>query len=246
MAPSPPTSTDACRDAAWRRRDALTPWPVDLKLGVVLKTEMTGLDHATHEVVELGMVAFTFDDGGVRDVVGVFSALREPSHPITSHITRITGIDADMVRGQVLDLDAVERFVEPADPVIAHNATFDRPFCEKLAPGFDMKPWACSVSEIDWTSLGFEGTKLGYLVWQAGLFHNGHRAVDDVLAPFPRLLASTGRDRLRVHAIGFPFHTKEVLKARGYRWWDGSDGRANRQMGDVIGQRQTTGRGAIS
>lgn len=39
------------------------------------------------------------------------------------------------------------------------------------------------------------------------------------------MLASAGRDRLRIHAIGSPFHTKDVLKARGYRWSDGSDGR---------------------
>lgn len=130
------------------------PWPAGMKLGVVLDTETTGLDHATHEVVELGMLAFTYDDVGVRDVVGVFSGLREPSQPITAEITRITGITDDLVLGQSIDLDAVERFVEPADLVIAHNARFDRPFCEKLARGFDVKRWACSVSEVDWTSLG--------------------------------------------------------------------------------------------
>ena len=217
------------------------PWPNGLKLGVLLDTETTGLNHATHEIIELGMVAFTYDDGGIRDVVGVFSGLRQPSQPITAEITRITGITDEMVRGQVIDLDVVERFIEPADLMIAHNARFDRPFCEKLACGFDVKPWACSVSEIDWTSLGFEGTKLGYLVGQVGLFHNGHRAVDDchallevlagpsrvdgAVAPFAQLLVSAGRARLRVHAVASPFHTKDVLKARGYRWADGSDGR---------------------
>ncbi|KQQ86257.1 3'-5' exonuclease [Aureimonas sp. Leaf324] len=218
-----------------------SPWPIDLKRGVILDTETTGLDHSTHEVIEIGMVAFTYDDAGIRDVIDVFSALREPSQPITAEITRITGITDEMVRGQTIDLDAVERFIEPADLVVAHNARFDRPFCEKLARGFDVKPWACSVSEIDWTSLGFEGTKLGYLVGQAGYFHTGHRAVDDchallevlsgsspnvdVPAPFFQLVASAGRDRLRIHAIGSPFHTKDILKARGYRWADGSDGR---------------------
>jgi DNA polymerase III subunit epsilon len=225
------------------------PWPDGLRLGVVLDTETTGLDHATHEVVELGMLAFTYDADGIRDVVGVFSALREPSQPITAEITRITGITDELVRGQSIDLDAVERFVEPADLVIAHNAKFDRPFCEKLAGGFDLKPWACSVTEVDWTSLGFEGTKLGYLVGQAGWFHNGHRAVDDchallevlaglsrvdgAVAPFTQLIASAGRDRLRIHAIGSPFHTKDVLKARGYRWSDGSDGRPKCWWRDV-------------
>lgn len=218
-----------------------SPWPSDLKLGVVLDTETTGLDHATHEVIELGMIAFTYDAAGIRDVVGMYSGLREPSLPISAEITRITGITDEMVLGQAIDLDAVERFVGSADLIIAHNARFDRPFCERLAPGFDLKPWACSVSEVDWRALGFEGTKLGYLVGHAGLFHNGHRAVDDchallevlatpsrvaaVPAPFAQLLASADRTRLRVHAMGSPFHTKDVLKARGYRWSDGTDGR---------------------
>ncbi|WP_090676109.1 3'-5' exonuclease [Aureimonas jatrophae] len=226
-----------------------SPWPRDLKLGIILDTETTGLDHATHEVIEIGMVAFTYDDGRIHDVVGVFSGLREPKQPITPDITRITGITNEMVRGQVLDLDAVERLVEPADLVIAHNAKFDRPFCEKLARGFDVKPWACSVSEVDWTALGFEGTKLGYLVGQAGHFHNGHRAVDDchallevlagasrvagVPAPFSQLVASAGRTRLRIHALGSPFHTKDVLKARGYRWSDGSGGQAKAWWRDI-------------
>ncbi|KTR07088.1 DNA polymerase III subunit epsilon [Aureimonas ureilytica] len=209
-------------------------WP---RLGVILDTETTGLDHAAHEVIELGMVAFTYDEAGVCDVVCVFSQLQQPAGPITPDITRITGITDEMVAGQRIDVEAVRRFVEPADLVIAHNARFDRPFCEKLCHGFEAKPWACSVSEVDWTALGFEGTKLGYLVGQCGYFHNGHRAVDDchalleVLAQpsrtgaepaFRQLLSSAASARLRVHALGSPFHTKDILKARGYRWSDGT------------------------
>ncbi len=178
------------------------------------------------------MVAFTYDEAGVRDVVRVFSQLQQPTRPITPDITRITGITDEMVAGQRIDLEAVRRFVEPADLVIAHNERFDRPLCEKLCPGFETKPWACSVSEVDWTVLGFEGTKLGYLVSQCGYFHKGHRAVDDchgllkVLAqpsrtqtlPAFQLPASAAAPCLRIHALGSPFHTKDILKARGYRW----------------------------
>ncbi len=159
------------------------------KIGVILDTETTGLDHTKDEIIELGMVAFTYDDTGIRDVIGVFSALQEPSVTISAEISRITGITAEIVEGQKIDIDAVVRFIEPADLVIAHNARFDRPFCEKFAPDFDIKPWACSVSEVDWAGLGFEGTKLSYLVGQSGYFHNGHRAVDDCHA----LLAQSAR-----------------------------------------------------
>ncbi len=210
------------------------------RVGIILDTETTGLDHRRDEIIELGMVAFTYDDGGIREVINAFSQLQEPSVPISAEITRITGITDDMVAGRSIDLSAVAAFIEPSDLVIAHNAKFDRPFCERFAPGFDIKPWACSVSEIDWSVLGFEGSKLAYLVGQCGWFHNGHRAVDDchalleVLAAAPRtdgvaafqqLITSASRTRLRLFAEGSPFDMKDVLKARGYRWNDGSDGR---------------------
>jgi DNA polymerase-3 subunit epsilon len=210
------------------------------RIGIILDTETTGLDHQRDEIIELGMVAFTYDDNGIREVIDVFSQLQEPSVPISAEITRITGITDDMVAGRSIDLSAVAAFIEPSDLVIAHNAKFDRPFCERFAPGFDIKPWVCSVTEVDWTSLGFEGSKLAYLVGQCGWFHNGHRAVDDchalleVLAAPPRtngitafqqLVTSASRTRLRLFAEGSPFDMKDILKARGYRWSDGSDGK---------------------
>jgi DNA polymerase III subunit epsilon len=227
----------------------LTPRPIVVsrtafhgeKIAVILDTETTGLDHTRDEVIELGMVAFTYDEEGrIGDVIGTFNALREPSVPISPEITRLTGITPDIVAGQVLDLEAVERFITPAELVIAHNARFDRPFCERLSKAFQVKAWACSHSEISWSGFGFEGSKLGYLLTQCGWFHQGHRAVEDchalleVLAsPLPsgagfafgHLLTSARKALVRIWAEGSPFDMKDVLKARGYRWNDGTDGR---------------------
>lgn len=210
-------------------------------LAVLVDTETTGLQHARDEVIEIGAVAFTYNnDGAIGDVVGTYSGLRQPAEPIPQEITRLTGITDEMVAGQEIDLAALDALIEPADLVIAHNAAFDRPFCEKLSPSFIPKAWACSVSEIRWADLGFEGNKLGYLVGQSGLFHEGHRATDDchalleVLArpagegrtvPFAELLRSSGRSRVRIFAENSPFDMKDHLKARGYRWSDGNDGR---------------------
>ena len=105
---------------------------------------------------------------------------------------------------------------------------------------FCNKPWACSVSEIDWSARGFEGSKLGDLIGQSGYFHDGHRAVDDCFAllevlgqtrpgsiatPFAELHQASQRSRVRIYAENSPFDMKDHLKARGYRWSDGSDGR---------------------
>lgn len=211
------------------------------KLAVLVDTETTGLQHAKDEVIEVGAVAITYnDEGAVGDVVGIYSGLRQPSTPIPPETTRLTGITDQMVAGQAIDIAALKALIEPADLIIAHNARFDRPFCEKLSPVFVSKAWACSVSEIRWADLGFEGTKLGYLVGQSGLFHEGHRATDDchalleVLArptgelatvPFAELLRSSSRAKIRIFAERAPFDRKDDLKGKGYRWSDGNDGR---------------------
>ncbi|MGE6781917.1 3'-5' exonuclease [Ensifer adhaerens] len=208
--------------------------------GVILDTETTGLSHRKDEIIEIGLVAFTFDEkGNLGDVTGVFGGLRQPANPISAEITRLTGITNEMIAGKTIDLEEVRALMEKADLVIAHNAGFDRPFCEAFSPVFEGKAWACSVSEIDWSSRGFEGTKLGYLIGQAGYFHDGHRAVDDCFAllevlakdggsgntPFAELYEASQRSRVRIFAENSPFDMKDHLKARGYRWSDGSDGR---------------------
>jgi DNA polymerase-3 subunit epsilon len=211
------------------------------RVAVIVDTETTGLDHSRDEVIELGMLALSYsEDGRIGDVIGTYNALREPTVPITPDITRLTGITPEMVKGHTIDLTAVEAFIQPAHLVIAHNARFDRPFCERLVHGFARKAWACSHAEVSWSDLGFEGSKLGYLLSQCGWFHQGHRAVEDchalvevLAAPLrgdagcamSHLLASARKALLRVWAEGSPFDMKDDLKKRGYRWNDGTNGR---------------------
>jgi DNA polymerase-3 subunit epsilon len=209
--------------------------------GVIVDVETTGLDHAKDEIIELGMVLFSFDEAGkIQHVLDTFSGLRQPSSPLSAEIVRLTGITDEMVAGKAIDAGAVADFIKDASIVIAHNAKFDRPFCESFADAFRFKAWACSFSEIDWSGLGFEGAKLGYLLNQLGWFHHGHRAVEDCHAllevldaplvdpagsGLKLLLDACRRDRHRIWAERSPFEFKDILKARGYRWNDGSDGR---------------------
>lgn len=225
----------------------LEPRPIAAELrpgfplrGVILDTETTGLHHRHNEIIEIGAIAFTFNASGeIGDISGVFGGLRQPSAPIPPEITRLTGITDEMVAGQQIDLQALEAMIAPADLVIAHNAAFDRPFCEAFHPVFERKAWACSNAEIDWSARGYEGTKLGYLIGQAGFFHDGHRAVDDCFAllevlgrvvdgvptALTELHKASQACRVRIYAEHSPFEMKDHLKARGYRWSDGSDGR---------------------
>jgi DNA polymerase-3 subunit epsilon len=149
-------------------REVITPTSADqrIKVGVLFDVETTGLDAKTDEVIELGMVKFTYcPDGRVAHVIDYFGSLNEPANPIPAEITTLTGITNDMVAGKRIDDDAVSAFVVDANIVIAHNANFDRKFAERYWPEFEHKHWGCSATEIDWRAHGFEGSRLDTCWW---------------------------------------------------------------------------------
>jgi DNA polymerase III subunit epsilon len=219
------------------------------KIGIVLDVETTGLDPARDEIIELAMAKFEFSaDGRIFRILGIFDELREPSIPIPPEITQLTGITPEAVAGREIDPVQVAGFIDHAAIIIAHNAGFDRKFCERVWSGFTTKAWACSIDQIDWRAEGFEGSRLGYLLAGCGLFHDGHRAGADCAAlievlsrPLPRsrelaltrLLDAARQTTIRIWAERSPFEKKDILKARGYRWSDGNDGRPKAWWVDV-------------
>ncbi|WP_461326052.1 3'-5' exonuclease [Bradyrhizobium diazoefficiens] len=221
----------------------------ETRIGILLDTETTGLDHARDEVIELGIVKFDYTpDGRIVGVRDTFSAFNEPSAPIPPEVTELTGITDDMVAGHRINEAAVTAFVDGSVIAIAHNAGFDRKFAERYWPVFEDLAWGCSATEVDWRKHGFAGAQLGYLLNGAGFFHQAHRAVDDchalleVLAldlpttgsPALALLLETARKKTwRIWAEQPPFELKDSLKRRGYRWSDGNDGRPKSWYIDV-------------
>ncbi|WP_439400189.1 3'-5' exonuclease (plasmid) [Bradyrhizobium sp. PMVTL-01] len=221
----------------------------DVRTGLLLDTETTGLDYRTDEIIELGMVKFDYTpDGRIVGIRDTFSAFNEPSAPISVEVTALTGITNEMVAGRKFDDAAVNALVDGALITIAHNSSFDRKFAERYWSVFERMAWGCSMSEIDWCKHGFAGSQLGYLLNGAGYFHQAHRAVDDchalleVLAfelpttgsPALALLLETARKpTMRIWAEQTAFELKDSLKRRGYRWNDGSDGRPKSWFIDV-------------
>lgn len=228
-----------------------TPPPANYtgKIGIILDFETTGLDPTKDEIIEVACVKFRFSEADViTGVSDVFQAYNEPSVPIPALVTELTGISNDTVAGHRIDIAALEAFVADANIIIAHNAGFDRKFAERLSSTFEHKHWACTQTEIDWRKHGFGGAKLGYLLADIGMFHNAHRAIDDchalveILAhplsaaarsAFAELIDCARRTTVRVWAQSSPFELKDALKARGYRWNDGTDGRPKSWFVDV-------------
>lgn len=219
------------------------------RTGILLDVETTGLNTMKDEVIELAMVKFTYlPDDRIAAITGIFSSFNEPSIPIPEEVVELTRITDEMVSGHRIDPDAVASFVSDAVLTVAHNANFDRKFAERYWPVFERKPWACSATEVEWRKHGFDGSRLGYLLAGVGLFHQAHRAVDDCRAlmeilssnvpklnrsAFAILLERARRKTVRIWAEQSPFELKDMLKQRGYRWSDGSDGRPRSWYVDV-------------
>ena len=226
------------------------------KTGILLDVETTGLDTARDEIIELAMVKFTYlPDDRIARITDVFSSFNEPQNPIPAEITELTGITDEMVLGHRIDPEAVAAFAAGAAVIIAHNANFDRKFAERYWPLFEQKAWACSATEVEWRKHGFDGSRLGYLLAGAGLFHQAHRAIDDCRAlveilasdlPKPNrsalavLLERARRKTMRIWAEQSPFELKDELKTRGYRWSDGADGRPRSWYIDVDEANEAT------
>lgn len=239
-----------------QRRMITPPDGGPIKNGLFVDVETTGLDPDRHEIIELAMVPFTYSkDGRIFTIGESFHQLQEPREPISAEITTITGITQEMVTGHKLDAQAIETFIEHADLIVAHNASFDRRFLENFSPAFEMKPWACSIQQVDWRSEGFEGTRLGYLVAGAGYFYDRHRAQNDCYAAiellakplpssgapaFKQLLENARKATWRIWASYAPFELKDTLRERGYKWNSGGNGTLRAWYTDVTEDMRDT------
>ncbi len=239
------------------------------EIGVAIDVETTGLEDDA-KVIELGLRRFRFDDRGVITKIGrPYSWFQDPGFPLPPGIVEKTGItDAD-VRGQAIDVEAASWLINCTSFVCAHNARFDRPRVERLLPSTVGQRWACSMTEIPWDSFGFDGRRLGDLLYGTGRFHEAHRAVSDVDAVIALLrerpdgvctalaimLENARRPGWLIVARGAAFDLKELLRARGYRWdgceraWvlecgdDRKDGECRWLAANVYGTRQAKAAG---
>ncbi|NEX48642.1 3'-5' exonuclease [Pseudotabrizicola algicola] len=233
-----------------QRKSIEIPDEVVTRRGLFVDVETTGLDPSKHEIIELAMVPFSYGlDGKIYSLGEPFQKMRQPLRAIPAEITAITGIDDSMVAGAKIDPQEVAAFAAGSVLIIAHNAEFDRRFLERFSDVFASVAWACSMTQIDWIGEGYQGFKLSYLANDAGFFYERHRATSDCLAAIELLarpLARSGRLALtellerarrptwRVWAESAPFDTKDLLKARSYRWNADANGRPRAWYIDVL------------
>jgi DNA polymerase-3 subunit epsilon len=206
---------------------------------LILDTETTGLDWRSENIIELAMLAVDVDlaTGLPVGEVEVYEDFEDPGRSIPPEITKLTGITSQDVKGQKLNEEKIKDMVARADLIVAHNAGFDRPFVENRLDVFEHKAWACSFQGINWKAQGLGSAKLEFLCSELGWFYDAHRAQVDCHAllrvlssplqsdsqevsttGLQQLFKASENARTIVKAFGSPFETKDLLKARGYRW----------------------------
>lgn len=209
-----------------------------LFVATIVDLETMGMSAPDNEIIEIGMLSFRFSSGdGIIEVIDTYNELHDPGKPIPPEITKITKItDAD-VAGKSIDWGIVSRILKQSHLVICHNSGFDRKFLELQTPAdireiVESKPFACTINDVDWKGRGFESNKLDYLNFKMGYFYEGHRALVDCWATFnlfrhepdafDELKANVRRKETLLCAANAPFDKKDLLKARKYRWEDGT------------------------
>ena len=203
-------------------------------VGAFLDIEATGLSYADDKIIELGIVKFEYtEDGQILRLLDEFSSYQDPGKPILPYITKLTGITDDMVKDQQINLLELDNYLQDVDIIIAHNAEFDNSFFNKTFPSIAPKAWACSMIDINWREEGISSHKLEYIAYKYNFFFEGHRAIIDCLAGIhiltqelliskqlvlKQLLDNSQQLRFKLWATNSPYDSKDLLKARSYRW----------------------------
>jgi DNA polymerase-3 subunit epsilon len=210
-----------------------------VRIGLVVDVETTGLKISEHKIIEIGFREFKFnkETGEILELGKAYSAFEDPQEPLSLEIQKLTGITDEMLKGQVIDWDYVSDAFANAHIIIAHNASFDRPFIERMVNNSAQKIWACSLKQINWLAKGFTIHKLEILGILHGFFiDNAHRALidaeallyllshmdDETATPYlNELLNNARRGVVTLFANNSPFEAKDFLKRKGYIWDSG-------------------------
>ena len=145
---------------------------------VVLDTETTGLSVRTCRLIEIAAARLSG-----REVVARYHTFVHPGMPIPAEIRALTGISDLDVMDAPSPEEAVAGLAEfvGGDPVIAHNASFDRSFVEAVRGGSQVSDtWIDSLALSRIALPRLSSHRLADMAEAFGCAAVSHRAMDDV------------------------------------------------------------------
>ncbi len=97
--------------------------------------ETTGLSPQSDRIIEIGAVKYSAGQEAER-----FQTLVDPGFPISAQISQLTGITNAELEGAPSISEVLPEFLRflDSDPVVAHNAPFDRSFLEAACAGLGL------------------------------------------------------------------------------------------------------------
>lgn len=149
----------------------------------IIDIETTGNTYKSGKITE---IAIFIHDG--FEIVDSFSSLINPECYISDFITRLTGIDNEMVRQAPRFYEVARKVVEMTKDTVfvAHNVNFDYKFIQEefIRLGYDyQRKTMCTVRMGRKYLPGHKSYSLGKLCSELGISINGrHRAAGDALA----------------------------------------------------------------
>lgn len=147
----------------------------------ILDLETTGYKPDTSEVIQLGYISFYLSsDFKVTEIIKESCLYNEPHRSeITEHISQLTGVTSDKVKGKKIDWNLLYEDLKDSDYIITHNISFDRKFLEYYQSKFQGVKFLCTLRQIKWIERGHDSRSLQSLLHDHGWYGNLHDALLD-------------------------------------------------------------------
>ena len=175
-----PGTPDAVRDAyaSLAQRAQTRDFGLIEQDVVILDTETTGLSVSENELIEISAARLRG-----REIIARYETFVQPTGPVPPEIVELTGITTSDVLNAPSAREAVAGLVEfvNGDPVVAHNAAFDRSFIEAVRGGVHVSEiWIDSLALSRVALPRLATHKLADMARLFGCAAVSHRATDDV------------------------------------------------------------------
>jgi DNA polymerase-3 subunit epsilon len=193
---------------------------------VIVDTETSGLSPATDHVIELGYVLWSVEH---RCMLEVFSGLLPCA---TNAAEAVNGIPQAALPSEGEEWqdtwDLLDGAICRADAVCAHQADFDRAFCERHVK--TDKPWICTREDVRFPRAGTGTSLIATALAHGVAVVAAHRAINDCLTlvrlfeAVPDIaerleagLAHAMLPKVRLMSLA-PYEERETVKAHGFKW----------------------------
>jgi len=178
----------------------------------IIDLETTGGDPYSDRITEIAVARYNGSE-----IVDSFTSLVNPRMPIPDFITRITGIDNDMVKDAPQFYEIAKRVVEITQDAVfvAHNVRFDYSFIQKefRQLGYTyIRPQLCTIKLSRRVLPGLKSYSLSNLCRSLDIINEApHRAwgdVDATIKLFDHLLSADEEGKVKELVAGETAHIR--------------------------------------